>query len=121
MNSDEFKGGARYVGGKVEKAVGDTVNSQQWKVDGIVDQVAGAAQHTYGRARSVIGDAIDSAPELADEARTRLKEAADQVADGARKGGTAAARTVQDTPLLWATAAALTAYALAWFVHGRRG
>ena len=45
MNKDEFQGGARYVGGKVEKAVGDTVDSRDWQVDGVVDQVAGGAQH----------------------------------------------------------------------------
>ncbi|MEG8038809.1 CsbD family protein [Sphingomonas sp. LR60] len=120
MNSDELKGGARYVGGKVEKTVGDAVDSRDWKVDGVVDQVAGAAQHTYGRARSVIEDAIDSAPELADEARDRLKVAGERVVDGAQRGGKVAAQTVEDSPVLWALAAALGGYALAWFVHGRR-
>lgn len=120
MNKDEFQGGARYIGGKVEKAIGDTVDSRAWKVDGVVDQVAGGAQHAYGRARSIVGDAIDSAPELADEARDRLKAAGERVADGAQKGGKAAVQTVQDTPLLWAAAAALAGYGLAWLVHGRR-
>ncbi|KQR82387.1 CsbD family protein [Sphingomonas sp. Leaf343] len=121
MNEDEFKGGARYVGGKVEKAVGDAVDSRDWKVDGVVDQVAGGAQHAYGRARSIVGDAIDSAPELADEARDRLKAAGERAADAAQKGGKAAAETVRDTPTLWALAAALTGYGLAWMIHGRRG
>jgi uncharacterized protein YjbJ (UPF0337 family) len=120
MNKDEFQGGARYVGGKVEKTVGDAVDSRDWQVDGVVDQVAGAVQHGYGRARSVVGDAIDSAPELAEEARDHLKAAGERVADTAQKSGKAVAQTVQDTPLLWAVAAALAGYGLAWFVHGRR-
>lgn len=120
MNEDEFKGGARYVGGKIEKAVGDTVSSRDWQVDGVVDQVAGGVQHGYGRAKSIIGDAIDSAPELAEEARDRLKAAGEQAADIAQKQGKAAAETVRDTPAIWAVAAALGGYALAWFVHGRR-
>ena len=120
MNKDEIQGGTRYVGGKVEKAVGDAVDSRDWKVDGVVDQVAGAVQHGYGRARSVVGDAIDSAPDLADEARDRLKDTGERVADAAQKGGKVAVRTVQDTPALWALAAALAGYGLAWFVHGRR-
>ncbi len=120
MNKDEFEGGARYVGGKVEKAIGDVADSRDWKVDGVVDQVAGGAQHGYGRARSIIGDAIDSAPELADEARDRLKAAGERVADRAQQGGKAAVQTVQDQPVLWALAAALAGYGLAWFVHGRR-
>ena len=113
MNKYEFQGGARYVGGKVEKAIGDAVDSRNWKVDGVVDQVAGGAQHTYGRARSIVEDAIDSAPDLADEARDRLKAAGERVVGGARHGGKAAAQTLQDSPMLWAVAAALGGYALA--------
>lgn len=120
MNNDEFQGGARYLGGKVEKAIGDVADSRDWKVDGVVDQVAGGAQHMYGRARSIVGDAIDSAPDLAEEARDRLKAAGSHVADGAHKGGKVAAQTLQDQPVLWALAAAVVGYGLAWFVHGRR-
>jgi uncharacterized protein YjbJ (UPF0337 family) len=120
MNKDEFQGGTRYVGGKVEKAVGDVVDSRDWKVDGVVDQVAGGVQHTYGRAKSIIGDAIDSAPDLADEARDRLKAAGERVGETAQKGGSAAARAVQDQPVLWALAAAAAGYGLAWLVHARR-
>ncbi len=120
MNKDEIAGGARYVGGKVERAVGDAVDSRDWQVDGVVDQVAGATQHTYGRARSIIGDAVDSAPELAEEARDRLKDVAQTAAEAARRGGHAASQTIQESPVLWAVAAAIGGYALAWFVHGRR-
>lgn len=131
MNKDEFHGGVRYATGKVEKAVGDTVNSRDWQVDGVVDQVAGGAQHTYGRAKSIIGEAVESAPELIDEARDRLKDAGERVADvasdtaarakdAAGKHGKAAARTVQDTPALWAVAALVGGYALGWAIHGRR-
>ena len=120
MNKDEFQGGARYLGGKVEKTVGDAVDSRDWKVDGVVDQIAGGAQHAYGRARSIVGDAIDGAPALADEARDRLMEAGERIADTAQKNGKAAAQTVQDTPVLWAVAAALAGYGLAWFIHARR-
>jgi len=120
MNKDEFQGGARYLGGKVEKTVGDAVDSRDWKVDGVVDQVAGGAQHAYGRARSIVGDAIDSAPELIDEARDRLKNAGERIANTAQNSGRIATQTVQDTPLLWAGAAALAGYVLAWLIHARR-
>ena len=120
MNKDEFQGGARYVGGKVEKAIGDAVDSRDWKVDGVVDQVAGGAQHTYGRARSIIDDAIDSAPELAEEARERLSAGGRRAAEAARTAGEATADAVKDSPMLWAVAAAMGGYAVAWLVHGRR-
>ncbi|MEP9401943.1 CsbD family protein [Sphingomonas sp. VNH70] len=121
MNKDEFAGGVRYATGKVEKAVGDTVDSRDWQVDGVVDQVAGGARHSYGRARSILNDAIDSAPELAKEARERLHDVTARAADGARKGGHKAQEKVRDTPLLWVAAAAIGGYALAWAFHGRRG
>ncbi len=121
MNKDEFEGGLRYAGGKVEKAVGDTVNSREWQVDGVVDQVAGGAQHSYGRVRAIVEDAIESAPALTGSARDKLKTAGRQVADSAQKGGTVAARTVEDSPLLWAVGAAIVGYGVAWLLHGRRG
>ena len=121
MNKDEFQGGARYVGGKIEKGAGDVVGSRDWQVDGVVDQVAGGAQHSYGRVRAIVEDAIDSAPALAESARDTLKTAGRQVADTAHKGGTAAARTVEDSPLLWAVGAAILGYGFAWLLHGRRG
>ncbi|KQN36694.1 hypothetical protein ASG37_14050 [Sphingomonas sp. Leaf407] len=120
MNKDEFHGGVRYATGKVEQAIGDTVDSREWQVDGIVDQVAGGARHLYGRARSVLHDAIDGAPELVDDARDRLRSVSARAGDRARKGGRVASDTVRDTPLLWVVAAALGGYALAWAFHGRR-
>lgn len=120
MNKDELQGGMRYVEGKVEKGVGDAVDNRDWTIAGVVDQVAGAAQHGYGRARSIVEDAIDGAPDMAEAAGDRVKAAAERLADTAGRGGKAAARTVEDSPVLWAVAAALGAYALAWFVHGRR-
>ena len=120
MNKHEIHGGARYVGGKIEKTVGDVVDSRDWQVDGVVDQVAGGAQHMYGRARSIVEDAIDTAPELADEARERLSKAGRQAADAAGKAGSATADAARDNPILWAVAAALGGYALGWLVHGKR-
>lgn len=120
MNKDELQGGARYVGGKVEKTVGDVVESRDWQVDGVVDQVAGGAQHAYGRAKSIAGDLIDSAPELADEGRDRLKAAAERAADAAQHSGKVAVDTVREQPAVWALAAGVAGYALAWLIHGRR-
>ena len=120
MNKDEFQGGARYVGGKVEKAVGDTVNSRDWQVDGVVDQVAGGAQNLYGRAKSAIGDAVDGAPELADKIGAEARDAGERAAEAARRGAHAAQASAEDAPLLWALGAAAIGYGIAWLVHGRR-
>ncbi len=132
MNKNEFEGGARYIGGKVEKAVGDTVNSRDLQVDGVVDQVGGAAQNIYGRARSVAEDAVDAAPQFADHARATLSDAADRSLEVAREGLGRARETARDgkdavvtavsgNPIAaWAVAAALGGYALGWLIHGRR-
>ncbi|TXC69639.1 CsbD family protein [Sphingomonas ginsenosidivorax] len=120
MNKDEFQGGARYVGGKVEKTVGDTVNSRDWQVDGVVDQVAGGAQNLYGRAKSAIEDVVDGAPELADKIGSDAREAADRAAEAAKRGARTAQESAKDAPLLWALGAAAIGYGIAWFVHGSR-
>ncbi|USI72578.1 CsbD family protein [Sphingomonas morindae] len=121
MNKNELHGNARYVGGKVEKAIGDAVESRDWQVDGVVDQVAGSAEHLYGRARTVAKDALDSAPALVDSAKERLESAADAVRDGAKRGGRLAQERLGDTQVAWLIgAAALGGYALSWLVHGRR-
>lgn len=120
MNKDEFQGGARYIGGKVEKAIGDTVNSRDWQVDGVVDQVAGGAQNLYGRAKSAIGDVVDGAPELAEKIGSEAREAADRAAEAARRGARSAQTSAKEAPVLWALGAAAIGYGLAWLVHGRR-
>ncbi|KQS48983.1 MULTISPECIES: CsbD family protein [unclassified Sphingomonas] len=120
MNKDEFQGGARYVGGKVEKAIGDTVNSRDWQVDGVVDQVAGGAQNLYGRAKSAVEDIVDGAPELSYKLGSEARHAADRTAKVARKGAQTAQDSAKDAPLLWALGAAAIGYGLAWLVHGQR-
>lgn len=120
MNKDELQGGARYVGGKVEKTIGDVVESRDWQVDGVVDQVGGGVQHAYGRAKSIADDLVDSAPELADEGRDRLKAAADRAVDVTQQGGRVAVDAVREQPAVWALAAGVAGYALAWLIHGRR-
>jgi uncharacterized protein YjbJ (UPF0337 family) len=120
MNKDEFQGGARYIGGKVEKTIGDTVSSRDWQVDGVVDQVAGGAQNLYGRAKSAVADAVDGAPELADKLGSDAREAADRAGRLAQQGARTVQESAEDAPLLWALGAAAIGYGLAWLVHGQR-
>jgi len=98
MNTHEWHGGARYVGGKVEKAVGDAVDSRDWQVDGVVDQVAGAAENLYGRAQSVAGDALDAAPHVMAKGREALADAAERTVEAAHHGKRVAARSLDEQP-----------------------
>ncbi len=122
MNKHEIHGGARYVGGKVEKAVGDAVGSRDWQVDGVVDQVAGGAENLFGRTQSIAADIADTTPHLIDTAREKAGEAADRSVDAARRGVDTVRDAVrgQDKAVIWASAAAIAGFALGWLVNGRR-
>lgn len=113
MNKDEIQGGIRNIVGRGESAVGGATGSTEWKANGLIDQVAGGVQHLYGRARGQVADAIDAAPDM-------IGEAGDRVRAAAVRGRDVTVDAVEDNPVLWAAAAALGAYALAWYIHGRR-
>ncbi len=121
MNEHELAGGVRYVGGKAESAIGGAIDSREWQADGVIDQVAGAAENLYGRAQSVAKDVADAAPGLIDKGRETLGDAADRTIAAARHGKHAVAARVGNDPALWALAAAMGGYAVAWLIHGRRG
>ena len=123
MNKHELHGGARYIGGKVEKAIGDTVDSRDWQVSGVKDQVAGGAENLFGRAQSIAEDVADATPGLIEEVRGKASDAAARVADAAKHGAHEAHAAVRggDERLLWAAVAALGGFALGWLVSGQRG
>jgi len=124
MNKHELHGNARHLGGKVEKAVGDMVDSRDWKVAGVTDQVAGSAEHMFGRAQSVAGDIAHATPSLIEEARERIGDATDRSVAAARRGSDKAVQAVRanngNNGVVWAVVAALGGYAVAALIHGRR-
>ncbi len=122
MNKHEVRGGARYFGGKVEKTVGDVVDSRDWQVAGVIDQVAGGSEHVYGRAQSVADDVVDAAPAIADKARASARKAAGRAAEAVRDELKTASGALRGNE--WIAGAAMAAaagYALGWLVYGRRG
>ncbi|WP_230483211.1 CsbD family protein [Sphingomonas sp. Leaf21] len=121
MNKHELRGDARYLGGKVEKAVGDVVDSRDWKVAGVKDQVVGGAEHLYGRAQSVAGNIADATPSLIEEARERTGDALERSRDLATREGRRAADAVRgNSAAAWAVGAAVLGYAIGALIHGRR-
>ena len=123
MNKHELHGGARYLGGKVEKAIGDTVDSRDWQVSGVKDQVAGGAENLFGRAQSIAEDVADATPGLIEEARGKAGDVAARATEAARRGAHEARAAVRggDERLLWAALAALGGFALGWLASGPRG
>ncbi|VXD03427.1 CsbD family protein [Sphingomonas sp. 8AM] len=121
MNKHELHGGARYLGGKVEKAAGDVADKRDWQADGVLNQVAGAAENLLGRAQSVASDVADMTPGLIDGARERLGDAADRASAVARHGTAVAETTVRENRVISvAIVAALGGVALGWLLFARR-
>lgn len=121
MNKHEVHGGARYVGGKVEKAVGDVAERRDWQTDGVLNQVAGAAENLLGRAQSVASDVADATPGLIEEARERIGDATDRATSATRQGAQAASATVRENSgATLALVAALGGVAVGWLLFARR-
>lgn len=121
MNKHELHGGARDLGGKVEKTAGDVVDKSDWQAEGVLHQVAGAAEHLFGRAQSVASDVADATPGLIDEARERIGDAAERAGGAARHGGDVTGTVLRENRIASvAIAAALGGVALGWLLFARR-
>ncbi|GAB2727969.1 hypothetical protein GCM10027019_04200 [Melaminivora jejuensis] len=57
MNTDQIKGAAKEVAGKVQQKTGEVFNSPEQQVKGVAKQVEGGAQKAYGNAKEDIKDA----------------------------------------------------------------
>lgn len=57
MNSDQVKGAAKEVAGKVQQKTGEVFNSREQQAKGAAKQVEGNVQKNYGDAKEVIKDA----------------------------------------------------------------
>lgn len=59
MNTDQIKGAAKEVLGKVQEKTGEILNSPEQQVKGAAKQVEGSVQKNYGDAKENIKDAMD--------------------------------------------------------------
>jgi len=57
MNTDQIKGAAKEVAGKVQQKTGEVFNSPEQQVKGVAKQVEGGAQKSYGNAKEDLKDA----------------------------------------------------------------
>ena len=60
MNSDEIKGKAQAVTGKVKQAVGRAIDDPVLENEGLDDETEGEARDTVGHARRKVGEAVES-------------------------------------------------------------
>jgi uncharacterized protein YjbJ (UPF0337 family) len=57
MNTDQIKGAAKEVAGKIQQTTGEVINSPEQQVKGAAKQVEGNVQKNYGNAKEDIKDA----------------------------------------------------------------
>ena len=57
MNTDQIKGAAKEVAGKVQQKTGEVFDSPEHQLKGTAKQVEGSAQKAYGNAKEDIKDA----------------------------------------------------------------
>jgi len=62
MNSDEFKGAARELGGRAQEGLGEVLGTPEDQVAGRVKQAAGQAQRVYGDAADEIMEYVQDQP-----------------------------------------------------------
>ena len=57
MNTDQIKGAAKEVAGKVQQKTGELINSPEQQLKGAAKQVEGNVQKNYGDAKENLKDA----------------------------------------------------------------
>jgi uncharacterized protein YjbJ (UPF0337 family) len=61
MNSDEVKGKAEQLKGKVKQGVGDMIDDPELKDEGLEDEAKGEAQGAFGTAKRKVGEIFEKA------------------------------------------------------------
>jgi len=60
MNSDQIKGKAKDIGGKIQEEAGKVVGSSEQQAKGLANQAGGKVQEKYGDVKDAVNkDSID--------------------------------------------------------------
>jgi uncharacterized protein YjbJ (UPF0337 family) len=59
MNSDQIKGKAKDIGGKVQEEFGEAIGSSEQRAKGLANQVEGKAQKKLGDVEDAVDDTLD--------------------------------------------------------------
>ena len=59
MNKDQVKGAVKDAAGKVQREVGDALDSPEQQAKGLARQAEGKTQKAYGDAKETAKDALD--------------------------------------------------------------
>jgi uncharacterized protein YjbJ (UPF0337 family) len=89
MNSDQLKGKANQVVGKVKQTAGDATGNDRLANQGVVDQAKGAVQETWGNVKDAAHEAgktheaarHDKAAEMRDNVSSKVEDAKNKAND----------------------------------------
>jgi len=56
VDSNEIKGGAKELGGKLKEAVGSAVGNDRMQAEGMADQAEGKTQKNYVKVKDAVKD-----------------------------------------------------------------
>jgi uncharacterized protein YjbJ (UPF0337 family) len=82
MNDDRIIGARKELFGKGERVVGNALDDDGLKADGVIDQVSGSIQHGYGQIKDAVSGIVDDAPALARRAVDQGHRLARRTDDG---------------------------------------
>jgi uncharacterized protein YjbJ (UPF0337 family) len=121
MDTNEIKGAARDVQGKIKDGYGGLTGDTSTQIDGKIDQAAGKIQSRYGetldRVSNAAGTAADSASDTVAEMRRKLNETVRTVRAEARSAGRAVDSTVHESPWLSIIGMAAIGYVASFLIH----
>lgn len=113
VDTDRIVGTAKELGGKVQGAAGDFVDSKR-------DSVEGRFREAQGKAQDVLGQAKDTLRDVADNVTDYAGDAYDRRGEHLRAGREAVSSRVEENPLIALMIAGAVGYGLALLLHGRR-
>jgi uncharacterized protein YjbJ (UPF0337 family) len=73
MNEDRIVGTAKNIGGQAQEGLGRLTGDTKSRVEGVVNQAAGAAQDLYGQAKDTASDAAETVRQSAVDAEDYIR------------------------------------------------
>ncbi len=58
VDSNQIKGGAKEIGGKIKEAAGNAVGNDRMAAEGLADQAEGKTQKNYGKVKDAVKDQV---------------------------------------------------------------
>lgn len=98
MDPDRIKGAAKDFAGKIEEAVGTTVNDEPTRASGVGRQIEGKTQNLYGQAKDNLRDARSQAERALRDGGDLAEQAVGEGARVARHAADDLRRAIADRP-----------------------